>query len=165
MPTIYRMRTQVDIIFSAEEDNIFRALSLGGMAAKMRTRSSRRPGWSVTASPSTPTRSCATWRGGWRIGCNSPRTAGTSTQGAVARGFHYDVDYAQVVKQYGTSTEAREDRRYSPPLCLGAIKTWVSGKPVVEDASTSYVERANHYRGGSPGCRAVEGRVCLKANV
>jgi len=62
---------------------------------------------------------------------------------AVAGAFSYDVDYAMLVKVYGQSPEAQEDRRYSPPICLGATKAWVSGKPVMEDVSTSYVERAN----------------------
>lgn len=60
---------------------------------------------------------------------------------AVAEAFDYDVDYAMLVKRYGKDPEA--DHRYSPPVCNGADKTWVMGKPVKEDVSTSYVERAN----------------------
>ena len=60
---------------------------------------------------------------------------------AVASAFHYDVDYAMLVKQYGTAPDA--ERRYSPPLCLGASKTWIMGEPVEADVSTSYVERSN----------------------
>lgn len=62
---------------------------------------------------------------------------------AVAEAFHYDVDYAMLVKHYGQSPEAREERRYSPPICLGATKTWVMGKPALKDVSTSYIERVN----------------------
>ena len=60
---------------------------------------------------------------------------------AVATAFRYDIDYAMLVKQYGTDPNA--GHRYSPPVCNGADKTWVMGKPVKEDVSTSYVERAN----------------------
>lgn len=60
---------------------------------------------------------------------------------AVASAFQYDVDYAMLVKAYGTVPEA--ERRYSPPICLGATKTWVMGQPVQKDVSTSYVERVN----------------------
>jgi IS1 family transposase len=51
------------------------------------------------------------------------------------------VDYAQLVKVYGTSPEAQ--RRYSPPICLGAEKHEVRGMPDPEHISTSYVERQN----------------------
>jgi IS1 family transposase len=51
------------------------------------------------------------------------------------------VDYAQLVKIYGTSPEAQ--RRYSPPICLGAEKSEIRGMPDPDHISTSYVERAN----------------------
>jgi IS1 family transposase len=51
------------------------------------------------------------------------------------------VNYAQLVKIYGTSPEAQ--RRYSPPICLGARKTEIRGTPDPEHISTSYVERQN----------------------
>ncbi len=51
------------------------------------------------------------------------------------------VDYAQLVKIYGTSPEAQ--RRYSPPICLGAQKSEIRGTPDPEHISTSYVERQN----------------------
>lgn len=60
---------------------------------------------------------------------------------AVASAFHYDIDYAMLVKHYGTAPDS--ERRYSPPVCLGCSKTWVMGQPQAEDVSTSYVERAN----------------------
>ncbi len=51
------------------------------------------------------------------------------------------VDYAQLVKIYGTSPESQ--RRYSPPICLGAQKSEIRGMPDPDHISTSYVERAN----------------------
>jgi IS1 family transposase len=53
----------------------------------------------------------------------------------------YGTDYAQLVKIYGTDYEG--SRRYSPPICLGAQKTWVMGNPKMEDVVTSHVERMN----------------------
>ncbi len=61
---------------------------------------------------------------------------------AVEKAFGWNgVDYAMLIKQYGAGHET--DRGYSPPVCTGAIKTWVMGKPVRKDVSTSYVERQN----------------------
>ena len=60
---------------------------------------------------------------------------------AVDAAFHNDIDYAMLVKQYGTAPEA--EKRYSPPICLGADKTEVRGRPQPEHISTSYVERQN----------------------
>lgn len=51
------------------------------------------------------------------------------------------VDYAQLVKIYGPSPEAQ--RRYSPPICLGAQKSEIRGMPDPQHISTSYVERQN----------------------
>ncbi len=51
------------------------------------------------------------------------------------------VDYAQLVKIYGTSPEAQ--RRYSPPICLGAQKSEIRGMPDPKHISTSHVERQN----------------------
>ncbi|MDP3938128.1 MAG: IS1 family transposase [Deltaproteobacteria bacterium] len=60
---------------------------------------------------------------------------------AVTQAFHFDVDYAMLVKRYGQAVG--DDTKYSPPVCVGADKTWVSGKPARAFVSTSYVERSN----------------------
>lgn len=60
---------------------------------------------------------------------------------AVDDVFGDDVDYAQLVKIYGSDPDA--PRRYSPAKCLGAIKTPVNGQPDPKHVSTSYVERQN----------------------
>jgi IS1 family transposase len=62
---------------------------------------------------------------------------------AVDWAFGSNVDYAQLVKQYGPSHETGPGKRYSPPVCTGAIKEPIIGRPVKELVSTSYVERAN----------------------
>jgi hypothetical protein len=46
-----------------------------------------------------------------------------------------------LVKLYGQGTEG--ERRYSPPVCLGAIPTVVTGRPDPDHISTSFVERQN----------------------
>jgi IS1 family transposase len=61
---------------------------------------------------------------------------------AVEGAFGMDVDYAQLEKIYGTDPLAPAGR-YSPPVCLGAKKQHVNGKPDMDKVSTSYVERAN----------------------
>lgn len=60
---------------------------------------------------------------------------------AVANVFGLDVDYAQIVKSYGSSPEAQ--KRYSPPVCVAAEKTAITGRPAIDHISTSYVERQN----------------------
>ncbi len=52
-----------------------------------------------------------------------------------------DVDYAQIVKVFGSPVE--DEKRYSPATCKGTIKTVVTGRPDPDHISTSYVERHN----------------------
>lgn len=59
---------------------------------------------------------------------------------AVEDAFGSEVDYAQLVKIYGA---AQDDTRYSPAQCMGARKTVITGDPVYDHVSTSYVERQN----------------------
>ena len=60
---------------------------------------------------------------------------------AIDGAFGAEVDYAQLVKVYGTAPDA--EKRYSPPECIGANKRRVEGKPDRKHISTSYVERQN----------------------
>ena len=57
-----------------------------------------------------------------------------------------NVDYAQLVKLYGSPKEGppgSAERRYSPAICTGAKPFAVFGKPQREHVSTSYAERQN----------------------
>jgi IS1 family transposase len=60
---------------------------------------------------------------------------------AVDGAFGMSIDYAMLVKQYGAAPEA--EKRYSPPVCLGAERTVIHGDPDPAHISTSYVERQN----------------------
>lgn len=60
---------------------------------------------------------------------------------AVEGAFGSAVDYAMLVKLYGQTIEGQT--RYSPPVCIGARKTRVEGRPDPKHVSTSYVERQN----------------------
>jgi IS1 family transposase len=62
---------------------------------------------------------------------------------AVEEAFGADIDYARLVKIYGQETARTPDRRYSPPVSIGAEKYTVMGNPDPEHASMSYVERQN----------------------
>ena len=55
--------------------------------------------------------------------------------------FGNDIDYAALVKIYGTAPEA--EKRYSPAVCVGARKDRVKGNPNPKHVSTSFVERQN----------------------
>ncbi len=61
---------------------------------------------------------------------------------AVEGAFGGDVDFAQLVKIYGDPGEGRH-RRYSPPVCINAVKSKVIGNPDMCCVSTSYIERQN----------------------
>jgi IS1 family transposase len=58
----------------------------------------------------------------------------------AVRGAFQEIDYGQIQKIYGGSTDGG---RYSPPKCIGASSYAVSGNPDPEKISTSYVERQN----------------------
>ncbi len=62
---------------------------------------------------------------------------------AVEDAFGSEVDYAQIIKIYGPSTGAGDERRYSPAECTGIEKRKITGSPVKSLVSTSYVERQN----------------------
>lgn len=61
---------------------------------------------------------------------------------AVERAFGCDIDYAMLVKIYG-STSKEEQRRYSPVECTGAELVPITGNPDEKNISTSFVERQN----------------------
>jgi IS1 family transposase len=60
---------------------------------------------------------------------------------AVEAAFGAEVDYAQLVKVYGQTSEGQ--KRYSPPECIGCEQHKVTGKPDLKHVSTSFVERQN----------------------
>ena len=62
---------------------------------------------------------------------------------AVEGAFGCDVDYAQLVKLYGSEGGKGADVRYSPAECTGIRKRRVEGNPGDAHVSTSYVERNN----------------------
>ena len=55
--------------------------------------------------------------------------------------FGADVDYAMLVKLYGT--EPKGEARYSPAKCLGVNHRTITGHPDSSKISTSYAERQN----------------------
>jgi IS1 family transposase len=61
---------------------------------------------------------------------------------AVEDAFSGSIDFAQLIKVYGPTSEG-DHRRYSPAECLGTQKHAVTGCPDEKHVSTSYVERAN----------------------
>ena len=63
---------------------------------------------------------------------------------AVEDAFGSDIDFAQLVKLYGTLGQTKEDaRRYSPAECTGIRKERITGNPDMRKVSTSFVERSN----------------------
>lgn len=61
---------------------------------------------------------------------------------AVEGAFGGDIDYAQLVKLYGSAPESAKGR-YSPGECIGARKERIEGNPDPAHVSTSYAERQN----------------------
>ena len=62
---------------------------------------------------------------------------------AVENSFGANIDYAMLVKMYGSSYGSEYERRYSSGECCGAIKGTVTGTPDEKHVSTSFVERQN----------------------
>src|ERR1017187_3929669 len=60
---------------------------------------------------------------------------------AVERAFRGEVDYAQLVKIYGETSEGQ--KRYSPAECVGCERHTVVGYPDSDHISTCFIERAN----------------------
>ena len=60
---------------------------------------------------------------------------------AVERAFGNDIDYAMLIKLYGPDPE--QEKRYSPPKCIGTRLQQLRGNPSAEHISTSYAERQN----------------------
>jgi IS1 family transposase len=60
---------------------------------------------------------------------------------AMEIAFGKDVDYAMLMKEYGT--DPKEDRKFSPPVVLSETRKVITGNPADALISTSYVERQN----------------------
>jgi len=60
---------------------------------------------------------------------------------AVGGAFGGDVDYAMLVKIYGSDPAA--DHKYSPAQCIGSTVHRISGAPDLSEVGTSHVERQN----------------------
>jgi hypothetical protein len=61
---------------------------------------------------------------------------------AAEGAFGADIDYAQLVKLYGPTSESAKGR-YSPAECIGAEKRRITGNPSYKHVSTSFSERQN----------------------
>ena len=63
---------------------------------------------------------------------------------AVEGAFGGDVDYAMLIKIYGSATGTKgHEKKYSPAECTGIKKRRIEGNPDKKLVSTSYVERQN----------------------
>jgi IS1 family transposase len=64
---------------------------------------------------------------------------------AVEDAFGTEIDYAQLVKIYGSPERSQYNAevRYSPAVCMGARKAKIIGKPAYAHVSTSICERQN----------------------
>ena len=60
---------------------------------------------------------------------------------AVEQAFGHEIDYATLVKIYGSDVEGQ--KRYSPPKIIETKRTTITGNPDPMHVSTSYAERQN----------------------
>ena len=60
---------------------------------------------------------------------------------AVEDSFGSEIDYAMLIKLYGSDSEA--ETRYSPAECIGTQTVGITGHPNPAHVSTSFVERQN----------------------
>ena len=146
-------RIQVDEIWSfiyAKEKNVPRAKNAPPEAGDV---------WTWTAM-CADTKLVPSWQVGDRSGATAidlmddlrPRLANRvqlTTDGhksyleAVEGAFGGDVDYAQLVKLYGSQEGKGDERRYSPATCTGIRKKTIEGGPDPDHVSTSFIERQN----------------------
>ncbi|MGI8658599.1 MAG: hypothetical protein ACR2K4_07515 [Candidatus Limnocylindria bacterium] len=72
--------------------------------------------------------------------------AGVPYRGIVERAFGSDIDYAQVIKDYGVASSedgSPTDRRYSPNKVKSIEIRKINGDPDEAHITTSHVERMN----------------------
>jgi hypothetical protein len=62
---------------------------------------------------------------------------------AVEYAFGIDVDYAMMMKKFGTHGHNERGSRYSPGALQAATRVVVTGDPDRRHISTSHVERQN----------------------
>ena len=62
---------------------------------------------------------------------------------AIECAFGHDIDYARLIKIYGTDQSAKGEKRYSPARFIEAQCGVEIGEPEQDHISTSYVERQN----------------------
>ena len=64
---------------------------------------------------------------------------------AVENAFGTEIDYAQLVKIYGSPEVSKYNAqvRYSPAVCMGARKAHIVGQPSYAHISTNICERQN----------------------
>lgn len=62
---------------------------------------------------------------------------------AVAAAFGADIDYAMLVKVFGPEPAVGPEKRYSPPVVIGAEASVISGNPDMSKVNTSFAERQN----------------------
>ncbi|HEY6188675.1 MAG TPA: IS1 family transposase [Pyrinomonadaceae bacterium] len=62
---------------------------------------------------------------------------------AIEGSFGADVDYGQIVKAYEKDETRTPERKYSPTRLVNITKKAITGNPIDELISTSYVERLN----------------------
>lgn len=67
----------------------------------------------------------------------------TAYANAVEGAFGPDIDYAMLVKLYGTPKGKDTESRYSPAECVGTQVAVIQGKPDPVHIATSFVERQN----------------------
>ena len=62
---------------------------------------------------------------------------------AIESAFGNDIDYARLIKLYGTEPGTKQEKRYSPARLIEAKCASVTGSPDKAHISTSFIERQN----------------------
>jgi transposase-like protein/IS1 family transposase len=64
-------------------------------------------------------------------------------QSAIPLIFNFNVDFSQVIKRFGGTSDSEGSKRYSPANIISVDKTQGCGKPDLDRACTSHSERLN----------------------
>ncbi len=62
---------------------------------------------------------------------------------AMMRAFGNEIDYAQLIKTFGSVSNSGPDSRYTPPGIVRTRTEVISGEPDMTKVNTSFVERQN----------------------
>ena len=92
---------------------------------------------------STRTKPYSPYGFSWKARASAPPNGYGPYQSSIPLTFSFDVDFAQLIKRYGGSSDTEPHRKYSPANITSVDSTIGCGNPDESRICTSHVERQN----------------------